>query len=179
MSDVWEMFRIVLDERKKREVDPTMRLLHECIIEADKDKTADEFTQKRLRELYKFFETTTAWYEQVRRWPTASARAPTTARCAGRMSSASRGAISMKAPTRRPQTRTRAARRARSWTMAGDASGKWLTYRVSARAAGRPLALRYLLAWPGMNAKAFLFRADRGGRPRPIGVGPPSPTLTA
>jgi DNA-binding transcriptional regulator GbsR (MarR family) len=72
MSDVWEMFRIVLDERKKREVDPTIRLLHECIVEADKDKTADEFTQKRLRELYKFFETTTAWYEQVRRWPTAA-----------------------------------------------------------------------------------------------------------
>jgi len=72
MSDVWEMFRIVLDERKKREVDPTMRLLHECIVEADKDKTGDEFTQERLRELYTFFETTTAWYEKVRRWPTAA-----------------------------------------------------------------------------------------------------------
>jgi len=72
MSDVWDMFRMVLDERKKREVDPTMRLLHECIVEAEKDKAADEFTQKRLRELYKFFETTTAWYEQVRRWPTAA-----------------------------------------------------------------------------------------------------------
>jgi hypothetical protein len=57
------------------------------------------------------------------------------------------------------------------WTMAGAlyASGKWLTYRsVSARVprANRPLALGYLLAWPGMNAKAFLLRADRGGRPR-------------
>jgi len=72
MSDVWEMFRIVLDERKKREVDPTMRLLHECIVEAEKDKAADEFTQERLRELYTFFETTTAWYEKVRRWPTAA-----------------------------------------------------------------------------------------------------------
>ena len=72
MSDVWEMFRIVLDERKKREVDPTMRLLHECIVEAEKDKAADEFTQERLRELYAFFETTAAWYEKVRRWPTAA-----------------------------------------------------------------------------------------------------------
>lgn len=72
MSDVWEMFRIVLDERKKREFDPTMRILHECIAEAEKDKGADEFTQKRLRELHKFFETTAAWYGQVRRWPTAA-----------------------------------------------------------------------------------------------------------
>jgi DNA-binding transcriptional regulator GbsR (MarR family) len=72
MKDVWEMFRIVLDERKKRELDPTMRLLHECIVEADKDKATDEYTEERLRELYKFFETTTGWYAQVRRWPTAA-----------------------------------------------------------------------------------------------------------
>ena len=71
MSDVWEMFRIVLDERKKREFDPTVRMQHECIAEAAKDKATDEFTQERLRELHKFFETTAAWYGQVRRWPTA------------------------------------------------------------------------------------------------------------
>jgi DNA-binding transcriptional regulator GbsR (MarR family) len=72
MKDVWEMFRVVLDERKKREFDPTMRMLHECIVEAEKDKATDPFTQERLRELYKFFETTAAWYVQVRRWPTAT-----------------------------------------------------------------------------------------------------------
>jgi DNA-binding transcriptional regulator GbsR (MarR family) len=72
MKDVWEMFRVVLDERKKRELDPTMRLLHDCIVEADKDKATDEYTEERLRELYKFFETTTGWYAQVRRWPTAA-----------------------------------------------------------------------------------------------------------
>jgi DNA-binding transcriptional regulator GbsR (MarR family) len=72
MKDVWEMFRIVLDERKKREFDPTMRMLHECIVEAEKDKATDEYTEERLRELYKFFETTTALYGQVRRWPTAA-----------------------------------------------------------------------------------------------------------
>ena len=72
MKDVWEMFRIVLDERKKRECDPTMRLLRDCIAEAEKDKATDDYTEERLRELYKFFDTTTAWYEQVRRWPTAT-----------------------------------------------------------------------------------------------------------
>ena len=72
MSDVWEMFRVVVDERKKREFDPTMRMLQECIVEAEKDKATDAFTQDRLRELHKFFETTTAWYAQVRRWPTAA-----------------------------------------------------------------------------------------------------------
>jgi DNA-binding transcriptional regulator GbsR (MarR family) len=72
MKDVWEMFRVVMDERKKREFDPTMRMLHECIVEAAKDKATDDYTEERLRELYKFFETTSALYVQVRRWPTAA-----------------------------------------------------------------------------------------------------------
>jgi len=70
MKDVWEMFRVVLDERKKREIDPTERLLRECIAEAEKDKETDEYTEQKLRELAEFFDTTTAWYGQVRQWPT-------------------------------------------------------------------------------------------------------------
>jgi DNA-binding transcriptional regulator GbsR (MarR family) len=72
LTDVWELFRIVMDERKKREFDPTMRMLQECIAEANKDKATGEYTEERLRELYSFFETTTALYAQVRRWPTAA-----------------------------------------------------------------------------------------------------------
>src|ERR1700680_558642 len=30
MRNVWEMFRIVLDERKRREIDPTIAVLEEC-----------------------------------------------------------------------------------------------------------------------------------------------------
>src|SRR5687767_11712003 len=69
MKDVWEMFRAVLDERKKREIDPTMKILRECITEAEKDKDPDKFTQQRLLELAEFFEMTSAWYNQVRSWP--------------------------------------------------------------------------------------------------------------
>lgn len=72
MKDVWEMFRVVLDERKKREIDPTMRLLQECIVEAEQDKDTDAYTEQRLRDLQNFFVTTTAWYVQVRQWPTSA-----------------------------------------------------------------------------------------------------------
>src|SRR5438034_7910455 len=68
MKEVWEMFRVVLDERKKREIDPTVAMLRECIAEAEKDGT-DKQTEQRLRDLRAFFETTIAWYGQVRRWP--------------------------------------------------------------------------------------------------------------
>ena len=70
MKDVWEMFRVVLDERKRREIDPTLNMLRSCIAEAEKEKGTDNYTQERLRELADFFETTTAWYGQIRTWPT-------------------------------------------------------------------------------------------------------------
>ncbi|HUL51477.1 MAG TPA: GbsR/MarR family transcriptional regulator [Candidatus Nitrosotalea sp.] len=72
MKDVWEMFRVVLDERKKREIDPTERMLRECIAEAAKDKETDDYTEQKLRELAEFFDTTTAWYGQIRMWPTSA-----------------------------------------------------------------------------------------------------------
>ena len=70
MSDVWEMFRLVLDERKRREVDPTVVLLQECL--ADAEKGTDKHTESRLRELHRFFTTTSAWYSQLAKWPTST-----------------------------------------------------------------------------------------------------------
>jgi DNA-binding transcriptional regulator GbsR (MarR family) len=72
MKDVWEMFRVVLDERKKRELDPTLVVLRECIERADADKETSEYTEQRLRELAAFFETTTSFYSQLRHWPVAA-----------------------------------------------------------------------------------------------------------
>jgi DNA-binding transcriptional regulator GbsR (MarR family) len=72
MKDVWEMFRIVLDERKRREIDPTLAMLRECIAEADRQKEKDPYTKERLQTLCDFFETTTAWYSQIRKWPAAA-----------------------------------------------------------------------------------------------------------
>jgi DNA-binding transcriptional regulator GbsR (MarR family) len=72
MKDVWEMFRVVITERKRREIDPTTQMLNECIAEAEKDKASDDYTVGRLRDLREFFETTSACYVQIRQWPTSA-----------------------------------------------------------------------------------------------------------
>jgi DNA-binding transcriptional regulator GbsR (MarR family) len=69
MKNVWEMFRIVLDERKRREIDPTISVLAECLAEAGTAKDTDKHTEERLRELHHFFEATSAWYAQVAKLP--------------------------------------------------------------------------------------------------------------
>lgn len=67
--DVWDMFRIVLAQRKKREIDPTLETLRECVVMAEQGDT-DPLTEKRLREMLEFFETVTDWYEQIQSMPT-------------------------------------------------------------------------------------------------------------
>jgi DNA-binding transcriptional regulator GbsR (MarR family) len=72
MKDPWEMFRIVLDERKRREVDPTLNMLREALADLNKEKEKDPYTAERLRSLQDFFETTSGWYNQLRGWPTSA-----------------------------------------------------------------------------------------------------------
>src|SRR5436305_12644672 len=70
MKDVWEMFRVILDERKKRETDPTLHLLRELSDEAAKKGAADPHVRERLSDMRNFFELMTQWYEQTRQMPT-------------------------------------------------------------------------------------------------------------
>ena len=70
--DPWDNFRQVLDERKKREIDPTLAVLRECVAEAEKGGAAEKETRHRLGELLDFFQSTTSWYEQMRRLPNAA-----------------------------------------------------------------------------------------------------------
>jgi DNA-binding transcriptional regulator GbsR (MarR family) len=61
-----------MDERKRREIDPTCQMLEECIAEAAKNPHTDEYTISRLEELRDFMLTMSNWYMQVRQWPTST-----------------------------------------------------------------------------------------------------------
>jgi DNA-binding transcriptional regulator GbsR (MarR family) len=68
-KDVWEMFHLILEGRKRREVDPTLAVLRECVAESREGSRADAHAKERLGELLAFFEMTTSWFDQVRRMP--------------------------------------------------------------------------------------------------------------
>ena len=69
-TDVWEMFQIILDERKKREIDPTLALLKQCVDEAKDAAGESDYTRRRLTELHDMVENLTRWYSQIRHLPT-------------------------------------------------------------------------------------------------------------
>jgi DNA-binding transcriptional regulator GbsR (MarR family) len=72
MNDIWEMFRVILKERKKREFDPTLAVLRKTVSELSENKFTDPVAQERVAEMLDLFETITTAYNQVEKMPTES-----------------------------------------------------------------------------------------------------------
>ncbi len=66
LTDVWEMFRIILEERKRREIDPTLKLLNECLADLKKDNAADTYTRERVANMVEFMSSMAGLYDEVK-----------------------------------------------------------------------------------------------------------------
>jgi DNA-binding transcriptional regulator GbsR (MarR family) len=65
-DDVWAIFRTLAEERRKREVDPTLSMLRDAMLEAP--ASADEaHAQRRMREMHDLIELVTGWFDEVQR----------------------------------------------------------------------------------------------------------------
>ncbi len=74
IKDVWQMFEILLDERKRREIDPTLKALREASAQLNDGTSVDPQTRERLKEMLEFFETMNGWFGEIRRLPLAARR---------------------------------------------------------------------------------------------------------
>ncbi len=66
-KDVFEMFRVIMVERKRREIDPTIGILKSCVEEAEAGGPAEAHTRKQLESLQEFFELGASWFDQMNR----------------------------------------------------------------------------------------------------------------
>lgn len=71
-DDVWEIFRTVVEERKRREIDPTLTLLRQCKLEAEDDPQLGEEARRKLDMTLDFVESMAEGYEELRRLPPAT-----------------------------------------------------------------------------------------------------------
>jgi DNA-binding transcriptional regulator GbsR (MarR family) len=72
IKDAWEMCRIIVEERKRREIDPTIAMLRQCAAEAAADSKTDPEVRARIDSMMLFLEGLTTWYEQIRVLPKAT-----------------------------------------------------------------------------------------------------------
>ena len=70
LHDVWELFRVIIEQRKQRELNPTLTMLNSCAEEVEKEDDTDPVTKERIRNMRDFVQTTSYWYEEVREIPT-------------------------------------------------------------------------------------------------------------
>ena len=67
LHDISQLFRVIVEERKKREMDPTIALLRECM--ADDDPKTPAHVKAKIKSTLGFLETLHRWYEDMKSLP--------------------------------------------------------------------------------------------------------------
>jgi DNA-binding transcriptional regulator GbsR (MarR family) len=68
-DDVWQIMRTLVEERKKREIDPTLTTLRDLLM-ATPQTPADAHAQDRMRAMHDQIELLTHWYADIQKLET-------------------------------------------------------------------------------------------------------------
>jgi len=68
-KDPWEAFRVILDDHKRRVIDPAIDMFRKCLEEQTSTAPEDPYVADRMREVVEFFGVMIPLYEELRRLP--------------------------------------------------------------------------------------------------------------
>ena len=68
-GDTWTMLTTIVEERKRRELEPTLSLLRQCMLEAEHDRETPAASKARIEEMLKFIATLAEWFDDVKALP--------------------------------------------------------------------------------------------------------------
>ena len=68
-QDPWDLFDLIIEGRKRRELDPTLTVLRECVLSCENDKETPQYAKDRMADVLGFMETLSGWYEQISQLP--------------------------------------------------------------------------------------------------------------
>ena len=67
--DTWEVIRVIMEGRKRRELDPTLAALRECAALLKSDRETPAAVRERIVTQLEFLETVTRWFDAMNRLP--------------------------------------------------------------------------------------------------------------
>jgi DNA-binding transcriptional regulator GbsR (MarR family) len=67
--DPWEVIRVIIEGRKRREIDPTVAVLRECVEQLKGESETPASARERLTGQLEFLETVTSWYDSIKTLP--------------------------------------------------------------------------------------------------------------
>jgi DNA-binding transcriptional regulator GbsR (MarR family) len=65
-TDIWELFKLIVEGRRQREIDPTLTMLRDSLISPEMAQESAE-TEQRIQETLAFLETLTTWSDEMLR----------------------------------------------------------------------------------------------------------------
>ncbi|MDP3409830.1 GbsR/MarR family transcriptional regulator [Bosea sp. (in: a-proteobacteria)] len=68
-DDIYSIVRTLVNERKKREIDPTLSMLRELLMQTPAN-AQEEHAQSRLKDMHELIELLTAWYADIEKLET-------------------------------------------------------------------------------------------------------------
>ena len=63
-SDVWEIFRILAEERRRREIEPTLSMLRGALLQ-EAASEEEQYAQQRIREMHDLISQLMTWFDDV------------------------------------------------------------------------------------------------------------------
>lgn len=65
-EDVWEIFRVLATERRRREIEPTLSMLRSALL-VTPDNEAERHAQGRMREMHDLIERLMSWFDEIQK----------------------------------------------------------------------------------------------------------------
>lgn len=65
-SDVWEIFRVLAEERRRREIEPTLSMLRMALLE-EPGSEAERHAQERMRQMHELIDRLMTWFDDVQK----------------------------------------------------------------------------------------------------------------
>ena len=65
-ADVWEIFRVLAEERRRREIEPTLSMLRMALLEAP-TSDAERHAQERMKEMHELIDRLMTWFDDVQK----------------------------------------------------------------------------------------------------------------
>lgn len=68
-DDIWEIVRTLVEERRKREIEPTLSMLRDVMLE-NPSSAEEKHAQTKMREMHDLIEMLTGWYKDMQKMDT-------------------------------------------------------------------------------------------------------------
>ena len=71
-TDTWDMLLTIMEQRKRREIEPILGVLRQCVLDLEADRQTPKEVRARIKGMLGFLTDLTTWFDQMVQLPRAT-----------------------------------------------------------------------------------------------------------